>query len=66
MNPTELREHYLNQGMSRRQYAAKVDVPEQSIRRLEAGQGVSPAYAKKVADDLGCKVTDLMPVPEVA
>lgn len=66
MNATELRQHYLNEGMSRRQYAEHVGVPEQSLRRLEAGMGVRPAYAKKIADDVGCKVTDLMPVDVAA
>lgn len=59
-----LREHYMNLGMSRRSYALKLGVPEQSLRRLEAGLGVHPANAKLVADDLGVKVTDLMPLPE--
>jgi DNA-binding XRE family transcriptional regulator len=59
-----LRVEYLNRGMSRRAFAREIDVPEQSIRRLEDGKGVNPATAKKVADFIGCKVTDLMP-PQV-
>lgn len=67
MNTTDqIREHYLNQGLSRRAYAEKIGVPEQSLRRLEAGLGVHPANAKIVADDLGVKVTDLMPVEREA
>lgn len=59
MNLTEAR---LNAGHSIRGLAAHLDVPEQSIRRLEEGKGVTPANAKKVADYFGLKVTDLLPV----
>lgn len=65
MNNT-VRAHYLNLGLSRRGYARKLGVPEQSIRRLEAGLGIHPASAKVVADDLGVKVTDLMPLDKEA
>lgn len=67
MTPSELvREHYLNQGLSRRAYADKVGVPEQTLRRLESGLGVHPANAKLIADDMGIKVTDLMPLDREA
>ena len=49
----------LNAGKSLRGLAAEADVPEQSIRRLESGQGVTPENAKKIADYFGIKVTDL-------
>lgn len=49
----------LNAGKSIRGLAREIDVPEPSIRRLENGEGVYPATAKKVADYFGVKVTDL-------
>ncbi len=62
----DLQASYLNEGLSRRQFAERIGVPEQSIRRLERGLGIHPANAKKVADYLGVKVTDLLPVEEAA
>lgn len=62
MSSFALREAYLNQGFSRRAFAREVRVPEQSIRRLENGLGITPAYAKRVADYFGIKVTDLLPL----
>ena len=61
-----LRAAYLNRGLSRRQFADELGVPEQSIRRLEAGKGIHPSNAKKVADFLGLQVTDLLPFEDVA
>ena len=63
MNLTESR---LNAGYSLRGLAAHLDVPEGSIRRLENGEGVTPANAKRVADFFGLKVTDLLPAPVIA
>jgi hypothetical protein len=41
-------------------------VPEQSIRRFEAGGGgLHPANAKRIADRFGVQVTDLLPVKDV-
>jgi DNA-binding XRE family transcriptional regulator len=62
MTGEELRAAYINRGFSRRGFAEHVDVPEQSLRRLEVGERVHPATAKKVADELGVRVTDLMPL----
>lgn len=59
-----IRAHYMNSGFSRRGFAEHVGVPEGTIRRLEDGLSVHPASAKKIADDMGIKVTDLMPVEE--
>jgi len=56
----------LNRGYSIRALADELEIPEQSIRRLEKGLGISPANAKKIADFYGCKVTDLLPVDEAA
>lgn len=60
MTGDELRHHYLNAGFSRRGFARHVGVPEQSLRRFEDGDGISPAYAKKLADHLGTTVVDLI------
>lgn len=60
MKRSDLRAVYLNAGMSRREFARHISVPEQSIRRFEDGDGISPANAKRLADYLGCKVTDLL------
>ena len=60
IDPRELRAHYTNQGLSRRGYANKLGIREQSIRRLEAGMGVHPATAKVIADDMKLQVTDFI------
>lgn len=62
----EIRTHYTNAGFSRRGFAERIGVSEHSIRRLERGESVHPSTAKAVADDMGVKVTDLMPLEEAA
>lgn len=57
---------YLNAGYSRRGFAREVGVAEHTVRRLEDGEGVHPANAKKVADFFGVKVTDLIATKEAA
>jgi DNA-binding XRE family transcriptional regulator len=52
----------INAGYSIRSLARELDVNEHSIRRLEAGEAVHPATAKKVADFFGVTVVDLMPL----
>lgn len=52
----------LNRGLSLRQAAVAIDVPEQSIRRAENGLGVTPANAFLIAKFYGYRVTDLWPV----
>jgi transcriptional regulator with XRE-family HTH domain len=52
----------LNAGYSIRGLAVHLGIGEQAVRRLEAGEPVHPATAKKVADFFGVRVTDLMPV----
>ncbi len=61
-----IRPAYINEGMSRIQFAARVGLDESTVRRLERGQGVSPASAKRIADHFDCKVTDLLPIGEDA
>lgn len=60
MTAEQLRRERLNRGYSRRALARKIDVPEQTLRRLEAGLGISPSYAKRVADFFDVQVTDLL------
>lgn len=62
MTSIELRAFYLNRGMSRRQFAEHLGINEATLRRLESGLQVHPASAKKVADEMGVRVTDLMPI----
>jgi predicted transcriptional regulator len=54
----------LNSGHSIRGLATHLGIGEQAIRRLEAGEPVHPATAKKVADFFGVRVTDLMPLSD--
>lgn len=61
MTPDELRFIRVNRGYARRVLAREINVPEQSLRRIEKGQGVSLLYAKRIADWYGVQVTDLMP-----
>jgi transcriptional regulator with XRE-family HTH domain len=58
----DLRAERLNRGLSLRQAAREMGVPEQSIRRVEADLGVTPQNAFKIASFYGYKVTELWPV----
>lgn len=60
--PVDVRTERLNRGFSRRGLAREVGVPEATLRRLEEGLGVTPAYAKKVADYFDVRVVDIMPI----
>jgi ribosome-binding protein aMBF1 (putative translation factor) len=62
----DLASERVNRGYSIRALAAELDVHQHTIRRLEAGEGVHPSAAKKVADFIGCKVTDLLPLEKEA
>lgn len=57
-----LRTARLNAGYSIRGLARELEVGEQAIRRLEDGEAVHPATAKRVADKFGVHVIDLMPL----
>lgn len=61
----DLKAARVNLGLSQRGLARKAGVTDHVVRKLERGERVHPASAKKVADHLGCQVTDLMSV-EVA
>jgi len=56
----------VNRGLSIRALAREMGVAEQSLRRLEAGERVTPAIAKRIADYFGVKVTDLGPFRDMA
>jgi ribosome-binding protein aMBF1 (putative translation factor) len=63
----DLKSARLNAGLSIRGLAREIDVPEQSIRRFEAGDsGLHPSNAKRIADRFGVQVTDLLRVKEAA
>lgn len=64
MTGADLRAARINRGYSIRALARELDVPEQSVRRLEGGRGVSLSYAKKIADWHGVEVLDLLPIVE--
>lgn len=59
-----LSEERLNRGYTIRGLARHLDIPEQSIRRLESGEAIRPGTAKKIADFVGCTVVELLPDPE--
>lgn len=61
MTAAELRVARINAGISIRGLAREIDVPEQSIRRLESGQQISLPYAKRIADWHGVQVVDILP-----
>lgn len=52
----------INRGLSVAQAAAAIGVARGTLKRLEAGEPVHPASAKKAADFFGVQVTDLAPV----
>jgi transcriptional regulator with XRE-family HTH domain len=62
VTPEDLQRERLNRGLSLRAAAAEIGVREQTIRRLEGGERVHPANAKKVADFYGVTVVDIMPI----
>lgn len=52
----------VNSGFSKRGLALELSLDYRTLVRLEAGESVHPASAKKVADYFGVQVTDLMPL----
>lgn len=60
----QLRAEYIEQGLSRRAFAAKIGVPEPTLRGLENGRGIRPANAKLVADHFGVRVADVLALAE--
>lgn len=56
----DLRRARINAGFSQRSLAALLGIDEHAVRRLELGERVHPATAKKVGDYFGVTVTDLM------
>lgn len=61
-----LRAERMNRGMSVNDLAAATGIDRKAITRLEGGGGCYPATAKPIADYFGVKVTDLMPLEDVA
>lgn len=56
----------VNAGYSRRGLARELKVHEHAITRLENGERIHPATAKKIADYFDVRVTDLMPTDRQA
>jgi transcriptional regulator with XRE-family HTH domain len=56
----------LNRGLSLREAAEEIGVPEATLRRAESGEGLRPSNAFKIANFYGYKVTDLWPVEGAA
>ncbi len=56
----------LNRGLSLAGAARDIGVHRATLTALEGGARVHPESAKKIADYFGCKVTDLMPLEDVA
>lgn len=61
MTGDQIRIARMNKGRSIRGLARELEIPEQSIRRLEAGLGIRLDRAKKLADFFEVQVTDLAP-----
>jgi transcriptional regulator with XRE-family HTH domain len=59
MTGDELRARRINRGASIRGLARELDIPEQTIRRLEDGEGARLDRAKRYADWHKIRVTDL-------
>jgi len=59
-----LRDARVNCGHSKRSLATEVGIAYGTLIRLERGEAVHPANAKKVADFFKVQVTDLMREPE--
>lgn len=53
----------VNQGLSCQDLAKSSGVSASTICRLERGFSANPSTAKKLADALGCPVTDLFDIP---
>lgn len=58
--PFDLRAARIERGQSLRDLSRRIDVPEQSLRRLEQGRGVRLYNALKVARAFGIKVSDVL------
>lgn len=59
MTGDDLRIRRLNRGVSIRGLARELSIPEQSIRRIESGEGIRLDRAAKFAEWHGVQVVDL-------
>ena len=62
MTRRELMAARMNRGLSVQAAAAQIGIAHGTLRRFEAGESVTVANAKLIADFYGCKVTDLLPL----
>lgn len=56
----------LNMGLTARDAAKQIGVPDHVLRYAETGGRPRPAAAKRIADFYGVKVTDIWPVGDEA
>lgn len=54
----------LNRGLSLNGAAVLIGVNRKALKALEDGESCRPENAKRIADFYGCKVTDLLPLPD--
>lgn len=59
--PFDLRRERINAGLSLKGFARRLQVPEGTLRRLEAGLPVRPESVKPVADFFDVDVLDVAP-----
>ncbi|MBN8867527.1 MAG: helix-turn-helix transcriptional regulator [Solirubrobacterales bacterium] len=62
----DLRKERMDRGLSLDQLSEKIDVPRNTIARVERGTEPVPQTKLKIADFYGHKVTDIWPVDEKA
>lgn len=61
-----LRVERLNRGLTAKDCAAEIGVPDYVLRYAEEGGRPRPAAAKLIADYFGIRVTDQWPVEQAA
>jgi transcriptional regulator with XRE-family HTH domain len=58
MTGAQMKRERMDRGKSIRGLARELNIPEQTIRRIEAGLGIDLERAKILADYYGVRVTD--------
>jgi transcriptional regulator with XRE-family HTH domain len=58
----DLRAERLNRGLTLEEMAERVGVTRRVLQAAEGGQQPRPGNALKIADFLGCQVTDVWPI----
>ncbi|MCK2214246.1 helix-turn-helix domain-containing protein [Actinomadura sp. ATCC 31491] len=64
-NPAAVRRHRILAGLTQMALAARAEVTDAHVSKIENGKSsVSPEVLARIANELGCKVTDLL-APEL-